>query len=415
MSQTIAIGGQDFEYLRTNQYFFIDKSDFIREWWENGDTATLITRPRRFGKTLNLHMLECFFSNRFAGRSDLFEGLSIWKKDAYRQLQGSYPVIFLSFASLKCQTYESAMEAFNLLFMQLYAEYEYLMEEDFLTAKEKEYFELINSSMKETTAAAAISQLSAMLHRRFQKKVLIFLDEYDTPFQEAYVYGYWEKMSAFMRLLLNAAFKTNPHMERSLLTGITRISRESVFSDLNNLAVISAASERYCRQFGFTEDEVAAALEDFGMAERKSQVRYWYDGFAFGSQSGIYNPWSITCFLKTGHLAPYWANSSSNALISSLIQQSGVPIKIMMEDLLNHKPLHTQLEEEIIFSQLTKKRSAIWSLLLAGGYLKISEKIFHEDTGRFSCCLELTNREVHLLFEDMIKDWFDREDVPCQE
>lgn len=415
MKPVISIRAQDFTYIRENGCFYIDKTGFIREWWENGDVVTLITRPRRFGKTLNLSMAEAFFSNQYPHRQELFYGLSIWKEEKYRKLYAGYPVIFLSFAGIKGDTYETARESLIQMILDLYAKYRFLLSGSALNSQEKEYFDYIRPDLSDAVAAMSIHRLALCMYRYYGKKVLIFLDEYDTPFQEAYVYGYWEKMSAFMRLLLNAAFKTNPHMERSLLTGITRISRESVFSDLNNLAVISAASERYCRQFGFTEDEVAAALEDFGMAERKSQVRYWYDGFAFGSQSGIYNPWSITCFLKTGHLAPYWANSSSNALISSLIQQSGVPIKIMMEDLLNHKPLHTQLEEEIIFSQLTKKRSAIWSLLLAGGYLKISEKIFHEDTGRFSCCLELTNREVHLLFEDMIKDWFDREDVPCQE
>ncbi len=415
MKQTIALGGQDFEYLRRNHYFFIDKSGFIKEWWENADTATLITRPWRFGKTLNLSMLKCFFSNQYQGCSELFEGLSVWDDLSYRRLQGSYPVLFISFANLKCRTYEAALEAVNLLFMQLYAEYEFLIEENFLTPKEKELFGLIRISMTETAAAYAISQLSGLLHRFYGKKVLIFLDEYDTPLQEAYVHGYWEQMMAFMRMLLHASFKTNPHMERSLLTGVTGISKESVFSDLNNLTVITTTSEMYCRQFGFTEEEVTQALKAFGMTAQKSLVKSWYDGFTFGSLASIYNPWSVTCFLKTGQFAPYWANSSSNELISSLLRQGNPQTKMMLEDLLSEKPLYTQLDEEIIFSQLQKKRSAIWSLLLASGYLKVRERVFDSHSGRFTYCLELTNREVCMMFEDLIKDWFSSEDVPYHE
>ena len=415
MKQTVSIGAQDFAYIRENNCFFVDKTSFIKEWWENKDAVTLITRPRRFGKTLNLNMLECFFSLEYAKRDDLFEGLSVWEEEQYRQLQGTYPVLFLSFANIKGNTYKAAREGIIQVIVRLYGKYDFLRREDFMARQDLEYFDSVSSEMSDTVAALALSSLSDYLSRYYGKKVLIFLDEYDTPLQEAYVNGFWQELVDFMRGIFNAAFKTNPYMERGLLTGITRVSRESIFSDLNNLTVVTTTSEKYCTQFGFTEKEVFDALEAYGLTAQKEKVKYWYDGFSFGQRKDLYNPWSITCFLEERKYKPYWVNTSSNKMIAQLIQRGTPEIKTMMEDLLGGKELVTEIDEEIIFEQLGKKKNAIWSLLLASGYLKVNQIYEDEKTDRFVYHLTITNREVRMMFEDMIRDWFSEEDVPYNE
>jgi len=415
MKQTVSIGAQDFAYIRENNCFFVDKTSFIKEWWENKDAVTLITRPRRFGKTLNLNMLECFFSLEYAKRDDLFEGLSVWEEEQYRQLQGTYPVLFLSFANIKGNTYKAAREGIIQAIVRLYGKYDSLRREDFMARQDLEYFDSVSSEMSDTVAALALSSLSDYLSRYYGKKVLIFLDEYDTPLQEAYVNGFWQELVDFMRGIFNAAFKTNPYMERGLLTGITRVSRESIFSDLNNLTVVTTTSEKYCTQFGFTEKEVFDALEAYGLTAQKEKVKYWYDGFSFGQRKDLYNPWLITCFLEERKYKPYWVNTSSNKMIAQLIQRGTPEIKTMMEDLLEGKELVTEIDEEIIFEQLGKKKNAIWSLLLASGYLKVNQIYEDEKTDRFVYHLTITNREVRMMFEDMIRDWFSEEDVPYNE
>lgn len=410
MKPTVSIGTQDFEKIRKSNSFYIDKSMLIKEWWESEDDVTLITRPRRFGKTLNLSMINCFFSNIYEDRGELFEGLEIWKQEKYRQLQGSFPVIYLSFADVKGAKYEDARAGIIRKLVKLYSSYVYVRER--LNDIDSRSFDQVQIDMEDAVATAAIQNMTDYLYHYYGKKVLILLDEYDTPLQEAYVNGYWEELTAFIRSLFNSTFKTNPYMERGLMTGITRVSKESIFSDLNNLEVVTTTSQKYCRQFGFTEEEVFSALDLYGMSEEKGNVKQWYDGFIFGDQKDIYNPWSITCFLENRQYRPYWANSSSNRLVSSLIQQGNSQTKMIMEDLLSGKPLIMELDEEIIFDQLQKKRGAVWSMLLASGYLKVVSKQFDEKSGRFTYSLQLTNREVRMMFEDMIKNWFSDEDIP---
>ena len=424
MGKTISIGAQSFEFIRKNECFFVDKTGFIKEWWENADAVTLITRPRHFGKTLNLDMMNCFFSRTYEGRGELFEGLSIWEDKSpdgenplsgdykYRKLQGSYPVIFLSFAGIKGQTFEETKQGIKYALERLYREHKYVTDRKGMDEKELEFFDSVSSRMTDDVAVLALKYLSDYLEAYYGQKVLIFLDEYDTPLQEAYVYGYWEELVGFIRQMFNLAFKTNPSMERAIMTGITRVSRESVFSDLNNLTVVTTTSEKYCTRFGFTEEEVFRALDLMGMPERREDVKQWYDGFTFGSQRDIYNPWSITNFLEEKELKPYWANSSSNRLVSLLIRQGNPQTKTIMEDLMKGGVLETEIDEEIIFDQLRKKYGAVWSMLLASGYLKVVDRKFSQETGAFIYHLELTNREVYMMFRNMIRDWFSGEDVP---
>ena len=412
MARVIGIGIQDFEKLIRKNIFYIDKTGFIKEWWENEDDVTLITRPRRFGKTLTMNMVERFFSIKYAGQGDLFQGLSIWKEEKYRDLQGTFPVLFLSLANVKETSYANARRKIGQLLADLYSEHYFLLESNRLTSLDKDFFRRICADMGDMEATLALGQLSRFLSLHYNKKVIILLDEYDTPMQEAWVNGYWKELTEFIRSMFHAAFKTNPYLERAVMTGITRISKESVFSDLNNLEVVTTTSEKYEDSFGFTEEEVWEALKEYGWYEERQKVKDWYDGFTFGSRTGIYNPWSMINYLKTGRLSAYWANTSSNRLVNQLIQRSGKRVKVIMEDLLNGKTLKTQIDEQIVFYQLNSKESAVWSLLLAGGYLKVRGLQINPRTDKISYELMLTNREVRLMFEGMIEDWFS-ETVPA--
>lgn len=405
MGRNVAIGIQDFEQIRKNNYFYVDKTSFIKEWWESGDSVTLITRPRRFGKTLTMSMVEQFFSVQYDNRSDLFEGLSIWKEQNYQMMQGTYPVISLSFANVKETTYEATKTRICQLLTDVYNRNYFLLKTDLLTEEEKKYFLSVNPDMPEVVASLALYKMSDFLSRYYQKKVIILLDEYDTPMQESYVNGYWEKLAAFTRSMFNAAFKTNPWLERALMTGITRVSKESIFSDLNHLEVVTATANKYADSFGFTEEEVFAAMDECGYAE-KEEVKRWYDGFTFGNKTDIYNPWSILNYLRNGIFKSYWANTSSNSLVSKLIREGIPEVKTIMEDLLAGKTLTTEIDEQIVFNQLDKKTSAIWSLFLASGYLKVTNLELDPSVGRPQYTLCLTNMEVRLMFESMIRDWF---------
>lgn len=410
MARTVAIGNQDFESIRVNGYFYIDKTDFIREWWDGGDSVTLITRPRRFGKTLNMSMLEKFFSVEYAGRGDLFEGLSIWREEKYRQLQGTCPVLFLSFADVKETSFIQARKKMCRIIRALYQRFSFLLDSEVLSESEKIDFAQMSVDMESNEAAFTLKALTDYLFRYYGKKVLIFLDEYDTPMQEAYVYGYWEEMAEFIRSMFNSTFKTNPCLERAVMTGITRISKESIFSDLNNLKVVTTTSDKYAECFGFTEEEVFRALEEFNLYDRREQVKSWYDGFTFGNKRDIYNPWSIINFLDDRKVGAYWANTSANSLVGKLIREGSVNVKQTFEELLRGGTLCVEVDEQIVFDQLSTKKNAIWSLLLASGYLRVVNTSFAERTGRVYCELTLTNREVRIMFENMIQDWFSDND-----
>ncbi len=409
MARTVGIGIQDFEKLIERNYFYIDKTLFIKEWWESGDDVTLITRPRRFGKTLNISMLNRFFSNEFAGKEELFEGLSIWKEEKYRKLQGTYPVINLSFAGVKESDYTSAKLRINQIITDLYNKNYFLLESDLLTEIDKAFFHSVNVNMPDVVATMALHKLSEFLCRYYGKKVIILLDEYDTPMQEAYVCGFWDEIVCFTRSMFNSAFKTNPYLERGIMTGITRVSKESIFSDLNNLKVVTTTSDEYATAFGFTEKEVFAALEEVGLAEEKEKVKIWYDGFVFGHYKDIYNPWSILNFLDTGKLGTYWANTSANSLVAKLIREGSGGVKKSFEQLLQGEHLWCTIDEQIVYNQLDDNENAIWSLLLASGYLKALdyenvEYIADEEEVKYE--LTITNREVKRMFSSMVRGWF---------
>ena len=428
MKKVISIGIQGFSDLREQDCFFVDKTNFIKEWWENRDVVTLITRPRRFGKTLNMSMLDCFFSNKYANRADLFEGLSIWQDETYRKLQGTYPVIFLSFAAVKAGNLEDAKTQIKQEIARLYWENRNLMKEDIFGEDERELYYRTTVKMDDVTAQDSLRNLSVWMERYYGKKVIILLDEYDTPMQEAYVQGYWDEFTSFVRSLFNASFKTNPYLERAIMMGITRVRypkcvkfaeqtsngsvlTEPIFSDLNNLRVVTTTSNLYADCFGFTEEEVFAALDEYGMGDKKDEVKKWYDGFTFGEHRDIYNPWSITNYLDEGRLYPYWASTSSNGLVSRLIRTASADVKEKMEDLLRGQTITVNFDEQIVYNQLDDNEEAIWSLLLASGYLKVQNIDYRGITLEPWYTLDITNIETLSMFMTMFRGWFKNKDA----
>jgi len=411
MKKTISIGIQGFSDLRERNCYFVDKTHFIKEWWESQDMVTLIPRPRRFGKTLNMSMLECFFSNKYANRADLFAGLSIWKEEKYRQLQGTYPVLFLSFASVKAGNLEEAKAQVKGEIARVYRENKYLIDTDIFDNRERERYDNVVVSMDDVTAQDSLRNLAEWMEKYYGKKVIIFLDEYDTPMQEAYIQGYWDEFTSFVRSLFNATFKTNPYLERAIMTGITRVSKESIFSDLNNLRVVTTTSDLYADCFGFTEEEVFATLDEYEMSDKKDEVKQWYDGFTFGEYRDIYNPWSITNYLKEKKLRAYWAATSSNGLVSRLIRTASVDVKEKMEDLLKGQEIVVNFDEQIVYNQLDQDENAIWSLLLASGYLKADQVEYRGMLNKPWYHLTITNLETESMFENMFAGWFKNQDA----
>ena len=405
VKRVIGIGKQSFEDIIQSNCFYIDKTSLIKEWWESEDDITLITRPRRFGKTLNMDMLKCFFSNQYQDKGYLFEGLNIWKEEKYQQLQGTYPVIYLSFADVKQTNYKDAVLKIKKIITDVYQQYIELARWEGLTEVQIRQFQSVDPYMDDVTAQCALKDLSGYLYRYYEKKVIILLDEFDTPMQEAYIHGYWNEFTAFIRSLFNAAFKTNPYLNRAMMTGITRVSKESIFSDLNNLKVVTTTSEEYATCFGFTQKEVFAALEEFQLADQKDAVKQWYDGFTFGSQQDIYNPWSITNYLKEKKFLAYWASTSSNGLVNRLIQISQPDVKESMEELLNEREIVLNFDEQIVFDQLETKENAIWSLMVASGYLKIDKIEYRGILYVPWYHLKITNLETLGMFSEMFAGW----------
>ena len=403
MLRVVTIGKQNFSELRKKNCFYVDKTRFIQDWWDSQDDVTLITRPRRFGKTLMLDTVRTFFSPEFAGRSDLFEDLEIWKVDEFRKLQGKIPVIFLSFARFNNNNYAGIISRIKSSLASIYSSFSNLIDLNAIPNAERNIFTSVNDSMTDERAQDSIHYLCKFLTIQHKIKPIVLLDEYDTPLQEAWLNGYWDELASFMRGFFNATFKDNPWIERGLITGITRVSKESIFSDLNNLKVVTTTTNRYTDCFGFTEQEVFAAMDEYGLTE-KPEVKKWYDGFTFGHQKEIYNPWSIICYLSDKTFAPYWADTSCNALVGELVALSGEDVKDQMFDLLKGESIITKLDEQIVFSQLYNYSDAIWSFLMASGYVKPLS--YDKNTEEYE--ISLTNYEVHCIFKKLISRWFNK-------
>lgn len=411
MARTVAIGIQNFEDYIKGDYFYIDKSEFIGAWWKSGDNTTAIMRPRRFGKTLTMDMVKTFFSLDYKDKGEaIFGGLEIWQDEEMRALQGTYPVIFISFADIKKTSYKAFESKMKELFSQLYEENNYLLDGDMLSDDQKKYFKDVRAKLDNVDYSGAVKRLSEFKAKYHGKRVIIILDEYDTPMMEAYVSGYWTEAVEFLRGFFNSTFKTNPYMERALMTGITRISKESVFSDFNHVRVITMRSNMYAESFGFTEDEVFSSLDEYRLGEEKENVKKWYDGFIIGDKKDIYNPWSIVSFLQNkGEYAPYWANSSSNSLINTIVKNSSTKVKQMMQELLEEKNVKIELDEEIVYDVLNGSPNSVFSMLFTSGYVT-GARVEPIDIEKNEYYLHLTNREILRMFRKMISGWFNDED-----
>ena len=406
MAREIAIGQQDYAAIIEKNSFYVDKTFFIKDWWNDPTFCTVILRPRRFGKTLTMSMMEYFFSTKHAGRADLFEGLSIWGHEEFRALQGIYPVINITLADIKEKTHEGAINEIKLIIQSIFNSFTYLADSDKLTSIDKKRFEAHIENPAVESLARSLRFLSELLYKHHGKKVLIFLDEYDTPMQEAFSSGYWNEIVEFIKNLFNATFKTNPYLEKSLITGITRVSKESIFSDFNHVSIVSTLSKQYETSIGFTEEEVFAAMDEYGLTE-KEKVKFWYDGFNFGNHSAMYNPWSIINYLKYQEFKPYWANTSSNGLVSLVLRQASPELKMEMERLLDGKSIKTSIDEQLIFDNLTGGGEDVstYSLLLASGYMTGTLLVNDEDKGEIYN-IRITNHETRRMFKSLIKKWF---------
>ena len=320
-------------------------------------------------------------------------------------------MLFLSFASVKAGNLEEAKAQVKGEIARVYRENKYLIDTDIFDNRERERYDNVVVSMDDVTAQDSLRNLAEWMEKYYGKKVIIFLDEYDTPMQEAYIQGYWDEFTSFVRSLFNATFKTNPYLERAIMTGITRVSKESIFSDLNNLRVVTTTSDLYADCFGFTEEEVFATLDEYEMSDKKDEVKQWYDGFTFGEYRDIYNPWSITNYLKEKKLRAYWAATSSNGLVSRLIRTASVDVKEKMEDLLKGQEIVVNFDEQIVYNQLDQDENAIWSLLLASGYLKADQVEYRGMLNKPWYHLTITNLETESMFENMFAGWFKNQDA----
>ncbi len=415
MARTVSIGAQGYAELRERGYFLVDKTQFIGDWWRSADQVTLICRPRRFGKTLNMSMVECFFSSRYENRADLFNGMDVWTKPGLRAEQGTWPVISVSFSCAKGASANAVIRRICEQLAHAWRAHRDDLDESALGKQERDILRGTTPSIDPLDAPNSLARLSELLQQATGKRCIVLLDEYDTPLQEAWVGGFWDEVSEFVRALFNATFKANRSLERALLTGITRVARESIFSDLNNPKVVTTTSPEYATSFGFTEREVLAAMDEFGLGSF-DEVRSWYDGFSFGGMQGMYNPWSITNYLDTGRLAPYWANTSGNVLVSKIVREGDADLKADFEELLSGKTVEKQFDEQVSFDDLGRRPGAVWGLLVASGYLRVLPGQTSSEAdgptpwdiaGQAPCRLQITNHEVALSFDGMVRGWFD--------
>ena len=406
MLKPLPIGISDFKKIIEDGYAYVDKTLLIEELIEKGTEVALIPRLRRFGKTLNLSMLRYFFEKGEEKTGYLFEDLKIWKNEKYRALQGQFPVIFITLKDVKHASWEETFALFRELIAKEFERHRYLLENDVLTTKEKAlYHKVVFEEGGKTLIEQSLLLLSEWLYRYHNKRVILLIDEYDTPAHAAFVGEYYDTLIGFLRNWLSAGLKDNIYLERGVLTGILRIAKESIFSGLNNISTFTILNDTFSDKFGLLESEVKELLDLYGLSEKLSDIRKWYNGYHIGSSTNIYNPWSVlNCIANAGALAPYWVNTSENALMKQLIAQAAGEFKADMEQLLKGEIIEQEIEEGVVFSELYQNPDAIWSLLLYCGYLTLDKAPSYGTP----CHLRIPNVEVAELYKSMILDWFNQ-------
>ena len=399
LDKRLAIGYQDFGFYMSDERFYVDKTLLIKEWWETDAQVCLITRPRRFGKTLSLSMIEHFFSPELKSCKNPFEKFNIWKEQDYRELYGNIPVIFISFGAVKGDTFESSINAMIRAVHDAFEKYEHVLGE----YKDFKLYEARLGDLSQSYLASSIKVLTDLLYKHYKQKPIILLDEYDTPLTEGYTYGYWDEMISVYRAFFNNTFKQGTSLGRGLITGVTRVAKNSLYSDANNIKAFSVTDDRFSDKFGFTKEEVEAALICHNIDEMQT-VKAMYDGFIFGKTRDIYNPWSIVNYMDSRQPVAYWINSASNDMIGHLIRKYPKELKLEVEDLMQGKSLHKEINENIVYEYLEENKEIFWSLLLATGYIK-ADNVAKDENGT-SCDISITNRETRSMFENQIIEMF---------
>lgn len=406
MHKPLPIGISDFKEVIEGGFAYVDKTLLIEELGEKKSKVALIPRLRRFGKTLNLSMLRYFFEKSNEDRSYLFKDLKIWKNEKYRAMQGQFPVIFFSLKDVKHATWEETFTSLKELIAAEFRRHRYLLEGDTLVDEEKSlYHKILVAEDGKVIIEKSLLLLSEWLHRHHNKRVILLIDEYDTPAHAAYVGKYYDTLIGFLRNWLSAGLKDNAYLEQGVLTGILRIAKESIFSGLNNINTFTILNETFSDKFGLLESEVKQLLEDYDLSEKLSDIRKWYNGYRIGSSTNIYNPWSVlNCIANRGALAPYWVNTSENALMKQLIAQGTDDFKADIELLLKGDIVEKKIDDDIVLSQLHQNPNAIWSLLLFCGYLTLDQAPSYGTP----CHLRIPNIEVGELYKSMILEWFEQ-------
>ena len=402
--QGIGIGVSDFKMLRLKNNYFIDKSLFIKDIIDNTSKVTLITRPRRFGKTLNMSMLRYYFDCNLKDTAKLFDGLKIMEQEEkYTSKQGYYPCIYMTFKDIKGSNLDEMMVFFQTELSELFIDNAYLLESKKLFDVEKETFKtVLNLKANGAQLQIAIKQLSKMLYREYDKPVMLFLDEYDVPLQNAYVQGFYDEAVNFFKDFFGLSFKDNPYMEKTIITGVSRVAKESIFSGANNFKVFTVLDDEFSEDFGITTEEMKQVIKDFNVQDDEEEIKRWYDGYIIGHTEGIYNPWSILNYLSDRKLIPYWVNTSSNDLIKLILKKSST-VKQQIESLLKDEEIEVQINLETVITGIENNEDNIWGLLLGTGYLKVTGTV---DISNSIYKVKLVNNEIKLLFTQIVNSWF---------
>ena len=406
----LPIGVEDFKRLVDNEYYFVDKTLMIKDLLENKETVNLFTRPRRFGKTLNMSMLQRFFEATEKSNAYLFDGLKIAAYPEYMAYQGQYPVISISLKSMKRASYQEAYFEYVKLLSDEFERHETILQSDAVSEEDKLEFQKIKKRIAEPKEYnSAVKLLSKCLQKVYQKNVIILIDEYDVPLENAYHEGFYDDMTNLIRSFFESALKTNPSLEFAVLTGCLRVSRESIFTGLNNLKTYSITKNKFSQYFGFTQEEMKEILQNFSLEQYAGTIAKWYDGYRFGLTE-IYNPWSvlncIDSYLQNDMVAcePYWSNTSSNRIVKRLIEESNERTKSMVEELINGTPIHTQIFEDVTYGTIDVNQDYIWSFLLFTGYLKIISCETVGDETYYD--MVIPNVEIKSIYKNTIRSWF---------
>ena len=400
----IGIGESDFKALRIRQNYYIDKTMYIKDIIDNESRVILVTRPRRFGKTLNMSMLKYYFDCRQKDNIELFKGLKILKEEEkYTSKLGAYPVIYITLKDVQDRSFENMLLNLKSTMINVYQEHRYLLESSKIYPEEKEKItDILFGRENEIILKNSIKSLSNYLYLYYERPVILLLDEYDVPLQNAYVEGYYDEAINFFKTFFGTTFKDNPYLEKTVITGVSRVAKESIFSGANNFKVYTVLDDEFSDDFGITEEEMEKIYKDFDIQDKKEEIKNWYDGYKIGNREGIYNPWSILNYLADKKLMPYWVNTSSNDLIK-LILKNSTTVKEKMERLLKGEAVEVKIDIETVILGIEENEENIWGLMLGTGYLKV-EEVVNEIEGIYK--VKIPNNEIRFLFVQIIDNWF---------